>query len=69
VYCAAVAKISRDLDQYGVLQIDTADDMVITKNYDGLSYWLDPDRNTLPGAEAAFKFVSEAHAILRDPVK
>ena len=46
VYCAAEAKISRDLDWFGILQVDTADDTVITKNYDRLSYWLHPDRNS-----------------------
>ncbi|RCV38650.1 hypothetical protein SETIT_8G159900v2 [Setaria italica] len=60
VYCAAETKISRDLDWYGILQVEaTADVTVITKHYDKLAYWLHPDKNTLP----------EAHAILCDNVK
>jgi curved DNA-binding protein CbpA len=42
---------------------------VIRKQYDELAFWLHPNKNTLPGAEAAFKLVSEAHMILSDHVK
>lgn len=70
VHCAAEAEISGDSDWYGILQVKaTADDVVIGKQYNKLSFWLHPDRNTLPGAEAAFKLVSEAHAILCNQIK
>lgn len=46
-----------------------ADETVIRRQYNILSYRLHPDNNTLFGAEAAFRFVSEAHAILSDHVK
>ncbi|CAD6253476.1 unnamed protein product [Miscanthus lutarioriparius] len=70
VYCAAEAKINRQLDWYGILQVQvTADDTVIRKKYDELAFLLHPNKNTLPGAEAAFKLVSEAHLILSDHVK
>jgi hypothetical protein len=70
VYCAAEAKINRQLDWYGILQVQvTANDTVIRKQYDELAFWLHPNKNTLPGAEAAFKLVSEAHMILSDHVK
>jgi hypothetical protein len=70
VYCAAEAKINRQLDWYGILQVQvTADDTLIRKQYDELAFWLHPNKNTLPGAEAAFKLVSEAHMILSDHVK
>ncbi|WVZ50999.1 hypothetical protein U9M48_002193 [Paspalum notatum var. saurae] len=70
VYCAAEAKINRRLDWYGILQVEvTADDTTISKQYDKLVFWLHPNKNTLPGAEDAFKLVSEAHMILCDHVK
>ncbi|KAF2911391.1 hypothetical protein DAI22_11g176100 [Oryza sativa Japonica Group] len=70
VLSSAEAKISGELDWYGVLQVDKmADETVIRRQYNILSYRLHPDNNTLFGAEAAFRFVSEAHAILSDHVK
>lgn len=70
VLSSAEAKISGELDWYGVLQVDKmADETVIRWQYNILSYRLHPDNNTLFGAEAAFRFVSEAHAILSDHVK
>ncbi|CAO2142097.1 unnamed protein product [Urochloa humidicola] len=73
VYCAAETNILRELDWHGILQVevtaDDTDDTVITKHYDKLTSWLHPDKNTLPGANAAFKFVSEARAILSDNAK
>lgn len=70
VLSSAEAKISGELDWCGVLQVDKmADETVIRRQYNILSYRLHPDNNTLFGAEAAFRFVSEAHAILSDHVK
>ncbi|XP_034569944.1 uncharacterized protein [Setaria viridis] len=70
VYCAAEERMNRQLDWYGILQVEvTADDTVIKKQYDELVFWLHPNKNTLPGAEAAFKLVSEAHTVLCDHVK
>uniref|UniRef100_A0A0E0J3I7 J domain-containing protein n=1 Tax=Oryza nivara TaxID=4536 RepID=A0A0E0J3I7_ORYNI len=70
VLSSAEAKISGELDWYGVLQVDKmADETVIRKQYNILSYRLHPDNNTLFGAEAAFRFVSEAHAVLSDHAK
>ncbi|XP_044980569.1 uncharacterized protein LOC123447913 [Hordeum vulgare subsp. vulgare] len=67
VHCAAVAKINGDLDWYRILQVEaTADETVITKQYDKLAFWLHPDKNTLSGAEVALKLVSEARKILSD---
>ncbi|CAO2149350.1 unnamed protein product [Urochloa humidicola] len=67
VHCAAEAEINGDLDWYAILQVEaSADDMVIRKQYCRLSFWLHPDKNTLPGAEAAFKLVSIAHKTLCD---
>ncbi|CAL4983914.1 unnamed protein product [Urochloa decumbens] len=70
VYCAAEERINKQLDWYGILQVEvTADDAVIRKQYEEIVFWLHPNKNTLPGAEAAFKLVSEAHTILCDHVK
>ncbi|KAJ1275921.1 hypothetical protein BS78_05G173200 [Paspalum vaginatum] len=70
VYCAAEAKINRCLDWYGILQVEiTADDAIIRKQYNELVFWLHPNKNILPGAEDAFKLVSEAHTILCGHVK
>lgn len=70
MYCAAEERINRQLDWKGILQVEvTADDTVIRKQYDELVFWLHPNKNTLPGAEAAFKLVSEAHMILCNHVK
>ncbi|CAL4980562.1 unnamed protein product [Urochloa decumbens] len=70
LYCAAQERINRQLDWYGILQVEvTADDTVIRKQYDKLVFWLHPNKNSLPGADAAFKLVSEAHTILCDHVK
>jgi hypothetical protein len=69
IHCAAEAEINGELDWYDILQVEaSADDMVIQKQYCKLSFWLHPDKNTLPGAEAAFKLVSTAHKILLDPM-
>jgi hypothetical protein len=70
VYCAAEKRMNRQLDWYSILQVEvTANESVIRKQYDELVFWLHPNKNTLPGAEAAFKLVSEAHTILCDHVK
>jgi curved DNA-binding protein CbpA len=70
VHCAAEAKINGVLDWYSVLQVSaTAADTVIRKQYDKLAFLLHPDKNSLPGAEAAFSLVSEAHIILSDHTK
>lgn len=70
VHCAAEAKINGVLDWYSVLQVTTAaDDTVIRKQYDKLAVLLHPDKNNLPGAEAAFSLVAEAHKILCDQTK
>ncbi|WVZ82616.1 hypothetical protein U9M48_029864 [Paspalum notatum var. saurae] len=70
VHCAAEAKINGMLDFYGVLQVEgTADDMTIKKQYRKLVLSLHPDKNSYPGAEAAFKLVAEAYSTLSDRAK
>ncbi|CAO2149345.1 unnamed protein product [Urochloa humidicola] len=69
VHCAAEAKVNGDMDWYAILQVEkTVDATVIRKEYEKLSFLLHPGNNTLPGAQAAFKLVSEAHTILCDHV-
>lgn len=70
VYCAADAKINKDLDLYAILQVEaTADDMIIRKQYEKLAIGLQSDKSTLPFVETAFKLVSEAHETLCDQMK
>ncbi|XP_044348990.1 uncharacterized protein [Triticum aestivum] len=70
VHCAAEAKINELLDFYGILQVDvTADEATIKKQYRKLAFSLHPDKNSYPGAEAAFKLVAEAHSTLSDRTK
>lgn len=70
VHCAAEAKINDLLDFYGILQVDvTADEATIKKQYRKLAFSLHPDKNSFPGAEAAFKLVAEAHSTLSDRTK
>uniref|UniRef100_A0ACD6ACJ8 Uncharacterized protein n=1 Tax=Avena sativa TaxID=4498 RepID=A0ACD6ACJ8_AVESA len=70
VHCSAVKKINEDLDWYRILQVEpTADDTAIRNQYDKLAFWLQPDKNTLSGAEVALKLVSEARTILCDCTK
>ncbi|CAL4980563.1 unnamed protein product [Urochloa decumbens] len=70
VHCAAEAKVNGDMDWYAILQVEnTVDATVIRKEYEKLSFLLHPGKNTLPGSQAAFKLVSEAHTILCDNVK
>ncbi|CAM8905572.1 unnamed protein product [Rhodiola kirilowii] len=71
VHCASQQKIDvYEMDWYGILQIaQTADDSLIKKHYRKLALLLHPDKNKLPGAEAAFKLIGEAQRLLSDPVK
>lgn len=71
VHCSAQKPvIGSEKDWYGVLQVAKfADEMTIKKQYRRLALFLHPDKNRFPGAEAAFKLICEAHAVLSDPQK
>ncbi|RZC93837.1 hypothetical protein C5167_029478 [Papaver somniferum] len=70
VHCSAERKVElgSDPDWYDILQIDdqTADNASIKKRFRKLALQLHPDKNRLPGAEAAFKLIEEAQRILCD---
>ncbi|KAJ6838137.1 uncharacterized protein M6B38_319660 [Iris pallida] len=67
VHNAAGTKVNGETDWYGILQVEpAADDSVIKKQYRKLALLLHPDKNKFGGAEAAFKFVVEAHSTLSD---
>ncbi|WVZ64563.1 hypothetical protein U9M48_014061 [Paspalum notatum var. saurae] len=69
VHCAAEAKVNGNMDWYDILQVEPrVDETVIRKEYSKLARLLHPGQNTLPGAQSAFKLVSEAQAILCDRV-
>lgn len=69
VHCSAQKLIlGSEKDWYGVLQVEKfADEMAIKKQYRRLALFLHPDKNRFPGAEAAFKLICEANAVLSDP--
>ncbi|XP_010558494.1 PREDICTED: uncharacterized protein LOC104827121 [Tarenaya hassleriana] len=71
VHCVAAEKLSgNEMDWYGILQVEQkADDISIKKQYKKLAFLLHPDKNKLPGAEAAFKLIGEAQRILLDKEK
>ncbi|KAJ4850093.1 hypothetical protein Tsubulata_011590 [Turnera subulata] len=68
VHCSAdQALFGNQNDYYGILQLDhTADDEEINGQYKKFALQLHPDKNKLPGAEAAFKLIDEAKKILLD---
>lgn len=71
VHCSSQNKVvGSERDWYGILQIDKfSDESTIKKQYRRLALVLHPDKNKLPGAEAAFKLIVEANMVLSDPVK
>lgn len=59
-----------EMDWYGILQSDpSADEASLRKQYRKLALILHPDKNKSLGAEAAFKYISEAWTILSDQIK
>ncbi|KAL3700572.1 hypothetical protein R1sor_018594 [Riccia sorocarpa] len=71
VHSVAQVKLpSGEMDWYGLLQVEpAADENVIKKQYRKLALLLHPDKNKAVGAEAAFKLIGEAFAILSDKTK
>lgn len=71
VHCSAQNKrVGSERDWYGILQLDRlSDEATIRKQYRRLALMLHPDKNKLPGAEAAFKLIVEANMVLSDQVK
>ncbi|KAJ3702012.1 hypothetical protein LUZ61_005717 [Rhynchospora tenuis] len=70
VHCSAQAKINDLYDWYKILQVEPmSDEILIKKQYRKLALLLHPDKNNLPGAEAAFKLVGEANNTLSDRSK
>lgn len=70
VHCAAEEKAGDETDWYKILQVEhSADDGTIKKQYRKFALHLHPDKNKLPGAEAAFKMIGEAQRVLLDKDK
>ncbi|KAI9128522.1 hypothetical protein K1719_000005 [Acacia pycnantha] len=70
VHCSAEKKFCNEKDWYGILQVEqTADDATIRKQYRKFALLLHPDKNKFAGAEAAFKLIGEAQAVLLDRQK
>ncbi|RDX74569.1 DnaJ-like subfamily B member 14, partial [Mucuna pruriens] len=70
VHISAENKINGEMDWYGILRVNPfADEEAVRKQYRKLALTLHPDKNKSPGAEGAFKLVSEAWSLLSDKVK
>ncbi|KAI3447161.1 hypothetical protein Pfo_003826 [Paulownia fortunei] len=71
VHCSAQKRmLGAEKDWYGILQVEKlADELTVKKQYRRLALFLHPDKNRFPGAEAAFKLICEANAVLSDPTK
>lgn len=68
VLIAADKRINNNPDWYGILQLDSRrnDDELIKRQYRRLALLLHPDKNKFPFADAAFKLVADAWALLSD---
>ncbi|KAL8161938.1 hypothetical protein V2J09_013427 [Rumex salicifolius] len=71
VHCSAEnKKLGNEKDWYSILQVEqSADDVMIKKQYRKFALLLHPDKNKFPGAEAAFKLIGEAQRVLLDREK
>ncbi|EPS64515.1 hypothetical protein M569_10265, partial [Genlisea aurea] len=70
VHCSAQRRVGSEKDWYGILQVEKlSDELAVKKQYRRLALYLHPDKNQLPGAEGAFKLISEAHNVLSDKTK
>ncbi|KAJ4761042.1 DNAJ heat shock N-terminal domain-containing protein [Rhynchospora pubera] len=67
VHCSAQLVDNGLCDWYRIIQVEPlSDEVMIRKQYHKLALLLHPDKNKIPGAEAAFKLVVEANNILSD---
>jgi hypothetical protein len=74
VLIASQKRINNHPDYYALLQINYNNNNhknleLIKKHYRRLAFLLHPDKNPFAFAEAAFRLVAEAWAVLSDPVK
>ncbi|KAJ4813504.1 DNAJ heat shock N-terminal domain-containing protein-like [Rhynchospora pubera] len=70
VHCSAQLMANGLYDWYKIIQVEPlSDEIMIKKQYHKLVALLHPDKNKIPGAEAAFKLVVEANNTLSDRAK
>lgn len=70
VHCAAEVRVNGEMDWYGIFRVEeAANEAIIKKQYLNLTSSLHADKKRFPGAEAAFKLVSEAYSILHESMK
>ncbi|CAL9199243.1 unnamed protein product [Musa hybrid cultivar] len=82
VLLASQRRVNNHVDWYAVLQLpppspspssssstDAGDAAAVKRQYRRLALLLHPDRNRAPGADAAFRLVVDAFAVLSDPTK
>ncbi|CAM6089784.1 unnamed protein product [Calypogeia fissa] len=64
------SKVDTQMDWYGILQVNRADDYeTIKKSYRKLAKLVHPDKNRGVGAEEAFRWLTDAWDILKDQEK
>ncbi|GMI88834.1 hypothetical protein like AT3G04980 [Hibiscus trionum] len=69
-HCAKHKVYGSEMDWYGILQLErSADEGSVKKQYRKLALLLHPDKNKFAGADAAFKLIGEANAVLTDQTK
>lgn len=73
VLLASQRRVNNQVDWYAVLHLpsspDGRDPSAVKLAYRRLALLLHPDRNLSPGADAAFRLVSDAWSVLSDPSK
>ncbi|GAB4844906.1 hypothetical protein Ancab_038297 [Ancistrocladus abbreviatus] len=70
VFIAAEKRINNQYDWYSILGVESRSDAdLIKKNYRRLALLLHPDKNRYHLADAAFKLVADAWAVLSNPSK
>ena len=67
----AVERVKKCEDYYEILGLTKqyATDALIKKAYHKMALQFHPDRNKAPGADAVFKAIANAYAVLSDPMK
>ena len=67
----AVNRVKGCEDYYEILGLTKqyATDAFIKKAYHKMALQFHPDRNKAPGADAVFKAIANAYAVLSDPMK
>ncbi|KAJ4810261.1 hypothetical protein LUZ62_022827 [Rhynchospora pubera] len=70
VHLMAESMVGDEKDWYAIMSLSpSSDDSTLKKQYRNLALQLHPDKNKFPGAECAFKLVTNAFNVLKDKSK